>query len=325
MTTSPPLEQGVIRSLPLELDPAVGHEAELAALIAPGTSLDLLADGGIWFEGPAWVSETEIVWSDVVGNRLLTWSPDAGAGILLEPSHHQNGHTLDGEGRLLAASHGERAIVRRELDGAWAVVVDRHDGRRFNSPNDLVVAADGAVWFTDPRYGIDKPEEGYGGEVEMDGCHVYRVAPDGHVRVVARAQPGPNGLAFSPAGDVLYLADSEAGHVLAFPVTTASAVARDPRDGEPHLGAPTTFALIAPGAPDGVRVDSDGRLWVSSGSGVQVYVPGTPGGPGERLGTIRVPEPTANLAFGGPGRSVLAITATSGLYRVATTVRGVGS
>lgn len=299
----------VLRSEPLPLSPAPGHEQDLAALFPADATLDLLATGGTWFEGPAWTGEEEIVWSDVVGNRLLVWTADRGAGILLEPSHHQNGHTVDAEGRLLAASHGERAIMRREHDGAWRILTDRHDGRRFNSPNDLVVARDGSVWFTDPRYGIDKPEEGYGGTVEMDCCRVYRLAPDGSVTALTDAHPGPNGLAFSPDESVLYLADSEAGHILAFPVL----------DGGTRLGDPVTFAHLEPGPPDGIRVDTEGRVWSSCTSGIQVLAPRGPGEPGDRLGTIRLPERASNLAFGGPDGATLAITATSSLYRVRTT------
>lgn len=302
----------MISSDPLDLDPAPGHEDSFAALFPPDATLDLLATGGTWFEGPAWTGPEEIVWSDVVGNRLLVWTPEHGAGILLEPSHHQNGHTLDAQGRLLAASHGERAVVRREADGAWMTLTTSHDGRRYNSPNDLVTAPDGAVWFTDPRYGIDKPEEGYGGTVEMDGCYVYRLGTDGVTTVVSGPHPGPNGLAFSPDASVLYLADSEVGHVLALPVL----------DGGTRLGEPVVFAHLDPGPPDGIRVDTEGRLWSSCASGIQVYAPAAPGEPGVRLGSVRVPLRVANLAFGGPERDTLAVTATSNLYRVRTRARG---
>lgn len=304
----------VLRSLPLHLDPAPGHEADLEALLVPGTALDQLAEGGTWFEGPAWTGAAEVVWSDVVGNRLLVWTPEAGAAILLEPSHHQNGHTIDAEGRLVAASHGERAVVRRGHDGAWEVLVDRVDGRRFNSPNDVVVSRDGTVWFTDPRYGIDKPEEGYGGEVELDGMAVYRLDLDGTAHAVTPALPGPNGLAFSPDERVLYLADSAAGHIDAYPVEGSV-----DGDGQRTLGRPTRFADVEPGNPDGIRVDAEGRVWTSSGSGVQVYLPAGPGEPGVRLGTITVPETVSNLAFS-PTGGELVMTATSGLYRVRTTV-----
>lgn len=303
----------MLRTLPLQLDAAPGHEHELAALVPPDATLDLLATGGTWFEGPAWTGQHEIVWSDVVGNRLLIWTPDAGAGILLEPSHHQNGHTIDTEGRLLAASHGERAVVRRERSGHWTTLVERHEGRRFNSPNDLVVTRDGAIWFTDPRYGIDKPEEGYGGAVEMDGCRVYRLDPDGGTTAVTAPLPAPNGLAFSPDERTLYLADSEVGHLLALPVL----------DGGARLGEPVLFAPAdGVGRPDGLRVDTAGRVWTSWGPTVRVYAPREPGETAEPIGAVVLPETVANLAFGGPDGGTLAITATSGLYRLRTQVRG---
>lgn len=304
----------VLRSSSLDLHAAPGKEGELAALLQPDATLDLLAEGGTWFEGPAWTGPEEIVWSDVVGNRLLIWTPDAGAGIALEPSHHQNGHAIDREGRLVAASHGERAVVRREHSGAWEVLVDRHDGHRFNSPNDLVVDSSGAIWFTDPRYGIDKPEEGYGGTVEMDGCRVYRLGPDGIVTAVTDALPAPNGLAFSPDERTLYLADSQVGHLLALDVGGAP---DQPTLGEPRVISPPDDD----GGPDGLRVDTAGRIWTSWGSAVRVLVPSATGA-AELLGEIRLPETVANLALGGPDGGTLAITATSGLYRVRTTAAG---
>ncbi len=202
-------------------------------LFAPDAQLHTVATNGGWFEGPAWVpsratisNEDTLVWSDVTGDRLLVWDARRGARVWLEPSFHQNGHTVDAAGRLLAASHGERAIVRRELDGSWTIVADLVDGKRFNSPNDLVVAQDGAVWFTDPRYGLDQVTEGYGGLPEVEGAHVYRVDPrepgtlsGANVRCVSGWHPemqGPNGLAFSPDESVLYVTDSEARHVLGF-------------------------------------------------------------------------------------------------------------
>lgn len=296
----------------LNLRPAPGRHEDFTALFPADASLDLLADGGEWFEGPVWTGPEQVVWSDVVGNRLLAWSPDIGVRTFLEPSHHQNGHTLDREGRLLAASHGERAVVRREPDGRWQTVADRFGSQQFNAPNDLVVAADGAIWFTDPRYGIDRPEEGYGGEVEMPGCRIYRIAPDGDVAAVSAPMPAPNGLAFSGDQQVLYVADSEQGLILAFPVI-----------GD-RLGEPAE--IVAPdevGIPDGLRLDTDGRIWTSWGPQVRVYVPDGYD-KAQFLGAIELPQTVSNLAFGGPDKGTLAITATSGLHRVQTTVVGGG-
>ncbi len=289
---------------------APGHEDEFLPLFPPGAALDLLADGGTWFEGPAWTGPEEIVWSDVVGNRLLVWTPEGGAAIALEPSHHQNGHAVDGDGRLVAASHGERAVVRRDTTGHWEMLTDRCDGLRYNSPNDVVVRRDGSIWFTDPRYGIDKPEEGYGGTVEMPGCRVYRLDPSGAVSPVTPVMPAPNGLAFSADEEILYVADSQVGQILALDVT----------DG----GLEDAREIVPPdddGHPDGLRVDTDGRIWTSWGSQVRVYRANGQE-PATLLGAVHLPETVANLAFGGPDRSTLAITATSGLYRVRTTATG---
>nr|WP_166649170.1 SMP-30/gluconolactonase/LRE family protein [Naumannella halotolerans] len=215
-------------------------------------------------------------------------------------------------GPVAGASHGERAVVRREPDGRWQIVADRFGSQQFNAPNDLVVAADGAIWFTDPRYGIDRPEEGYGGEVEIPGCRIYRIAPDGDVAAVSAPMPAPNGLAFSGDQQVLYVADSEQGLILAFPVI-----------GD-RLGEPAE--IVAPdevGIPDGLRLDTDGRIWTSWGPQVRVYVPDGYD-KAQFLGAIELPQTVSNLAFGGPDKGTLAITATSGLHRVQTTVVGGG-
>ncbi|WP_198671458.1 SMP-30/gluconolactonase/LRE family protein [Desertihabitans aurantiacus] len=276
-----------------------------------------IASGGTWYEGPTWLPDGSLVWSDVVGNRLLRWAggdgPDVGFGagvtVEMEPSHHQNGHTLDLDGRLVAASHGERAVVRREADGSWTPLVERWQGRRFNSPNDVVVARDGAVWFTDPRYGLDKPEEGYGGEAEIDGCFVYRLDPGGDVEQVTPTMPGPNGLAFSPDETVLYVVDSAEGLLWHFPVRGTG------------LGDGTVVAEHP--NPDGLRVDADGRVWCSAADGVRVYQPGEGTARWTLLGTIPTPRRAANVAFGGgPDGRTLAITATDAVWLVETTVRG---
>ncbi|WP_156608670.1 SMP-30/gluconolactonase/LRE family protein [Auraticoccus cholistanensis] len=277
-----------------------------------------VARNGRWFEGPAWLEDHSLVWSDVIGNRLLRRRPDAGTvtedvgygpGVVveMEPSHHQNGHTVDREGRLLAASHGLRAVVRREADGSWTPLAERWQGGRFNSPNDLVVARDGSTWFTDPRYGLEKPEEGYGGEAELDGCYVYRVTPDGDVQRVSPAMPGPNGLAFSPDESVLHVVDSVDGVLWSYQVVDGSLGAR--------------WQQATGQQPDGIRVDTEGRIWSSAGDGVRVWEPGGPDRPATLLGLLPLPERTSNLAFGGPDGSTLAVTGGSRVWLVETGVR----
>lgn len=305
---------------------AAGERAEaVRGLVASGATLHTVARGGRWFEGPAWVpgsvthtGRDTLVWSDVSGDRLLRWDAVDGARVWLEPSFHQNGHTVDAEGRLLAASHGERAVIRREADGAWTMLADLVDGRRFNSPNDLVVARDGAVWFTDPHYGLEQEAEGYGGESELDGAHVYRLDPAApgvaagtNVRRVSgrhSAMSAPNGLAFSPDETVLYVTDSKARQTLGFAV-------RYSLDG-PELGFRWLVHETREGSPDGIRVDPAGRLWVSSGEGVEVLGAPTVGQRAELLAVLHTPRVTANLAFS-PDLRTLALTSSDELHLVA--------
>lgn len=267
-----------------------------------------IARHGDWFEGPAWVGST-LVWSDVVGNRVLAWDRARGVRTVIEPSAFQNGHTVDRQGRLLAASHGERAIIRREQDGRWWIVADLFEGQRFNSPNDLVTSQDGAVWFTDPLYGLTKPDEGFGGEREISGQHVYRVDPfDQSVRCMTSRQPpmdGPNGIAFSPDESVLYVSDSERGIVQAFLV-------RYGLDGV-ELSLRWLVHEVSEGAPDGLRVDPAGRIWVAGGRGVEILSPPVVGQRSAVLGTIFTPKTTSNLAFT-PDFSALALTSTDKVF-----------
>ena len=286
-------------------------EESVRALIAHDAKLREVASGGSWFEGPAWVGES-LIWSDVVENQLLVWSRKGGTRTWIDPSHHQNGHTVDGEGRLLAASHGERAVVRRERDGSWRIVADLTDGKRFNSPNDLVVASDGAVWFTDPLYGLVHPSEGFGGEQEVAGTHVYRVDPRGMVGGVTQmtkqvTMPAPNGLAFSPDEGVLYVSDSERNHILGFRLGMDL-------DG-PRLRQPWLVHETVNGTPNGIRVDPAGRIWSSSHAGVEILAPRKPGKAARHLGTLRTPERLTNLAFS-PDRKTLALTGASSVYLV---------
>lgn len=285
----------------------------MRSLVPEGAKLKEIASGGQWFEGPAWLGDT-LVWSDVVGNRLHAWDRERGARVFIAPSHHQNGHTVDHSGRLIAAGSGERAVLRREHSGRWTMLADFWDWKRFNSPNDVVVAADGAVWFTDPTYGLDQPTEGFnplGAESEIGGTHVFRIGPRGlrdGVRCLTQdlpPVPAPNGLAFSPDESVLYVSDSASNVILGYPV-------RMSLDG-PELRRPWVVHRTLEGSPDGIRVDPAGRLWSSSGAGVEVLRPGRPGEAAVHLGTIRVPQVTANLAFS-PDLRRLAITATSSVY-----------
>ncbi|PWD51416.1 gluconolactonase [Serinibacter arcticus] len=288
-------------------------DPSVRGLVAPGARLKEIASGGEWFEGPAWLGDT-LVWSDVRGNRLHAWDSGRGARVWIAPSHHQNGHTVDHEGRLVAAASGERAVLRREHDGRWTMLADFYDWKRFNSPNDVVVAADGGIWFTDPTYGLTQPTEGFdpeGAVSEIGGQHVYRIGArglrDGTRSMTAQlpAMRQPNGLAFGADETVLYVTDSEARHILGFRV-------RMSLDG-PELRQPWIVHRTFEGSPDGLRVDPAGRIWSSSAAGIEILRPGLPGEQARHLGTIRVPQETSNLAFS-PDLKRLAITASSSVY-----------
>jgi gluconolactonase len=291
------------------------YDRRFRALTVPIARIETLYDGCRWAEGPVWFADGGyLVWSDIPNNRLLRWMPDSGVSTFRADSNYTNGNTRDRQGRLVSCEHGGRRVTRTEPDGSITVVASHHCGRRLNSPNDVVVKSDGSIWFTDPTYGIMSDYEGYKAESEQDGCHVYRVDPaDGAVTAVATDFVKPNGLAFSPDESRLYVADSGASH--------------DP-DGPHHvrwflvgddntLSGGEVFAEISPGVPDGFRFDTDGNLWTSSRDGVICISP-----EGEALGKIRTPTMASNLAFGGPRRNRLFITATDRLLSVFVAANG---
>jgi gluconolactonase len=226
--------------------------------------------------------------------------------VFRQPAGNTNGHTLDGRGRLVSCEHGNRRVTRTEHDGSIKVLADQWDGHRLNSPNDVVVHNDGSVWFTDPAYGIDSDYEGFKGEVETGGCHVYRIDPvSGSVAKVADDFNRPNGLAFSLDGSQLYIADTRENHIRLF----------DVKDG--GLSGGEVFAECGNGVFDGIRLDSEGRVWAAAGDGVHVYHPD-----GALLGKLLVPEVVSNLAFGGAKRNRLFMTATTSVYSILLTVNG---
>ncbi len=292
------------------------YDDRLLTLVRPDASLQKIADGAVHSEGPVYFHEDDsVIWSDAHGNRLLRWSASDGVSVLRDPSDYQSGNYRDLEGRLVACSSGNRAIIRRDHDGQWQVLVDRYQGKRLNSPNDLVVKRDGTIWFTDPPYGITEPNQGYGGEQEQPGSFVYRFDPaTGSLNAVVTDMVRPNGLAFSPDERLLYVSDTAAfnipgghHHIRMYEVVDGQWV----KNGR-------VFAVIDPGQPDGLRVDEHGNIFTSSQDSVQVYAPD-----GTRLGKILVPEISANLTFGGPKRDRLLITAGKSLYVIDLNTQGV--
>jgi gluconolactonase len=260
----------------------------------------LWADGR-WTEGPAYFPAGRyLVFSDIPNDRMMRWDETTGAvGVFRSPAGYTNGHTVDRAGRLVSCEQGGRRITRTEVDGTVAVLADRYDGKRFNSPNDIVEHSDGSLWFTDPSYGIDTDYEGYRADSEIGGCHVYRLDPaTGEVRIVVADMERPNGLAFSAAETELYIVDTRRKHVRRFTVGAGGT-----------LSGGDVFADCDAGSFDGLRLDDAGRIWVAAHDGLHCFHPD-----GTLLGKLLVPEVVANLTFGGQRRNDLFLTATSSVY-----------
>ena len=263
-------------------------------------------------EGPAYFAAGRyLVWSDIPNDRLLRWDETTGGvGVFRHGSGYANGNTVDRQGRLVTCEQGNRRVTRTEHDGAVTVLADRYRGRRLNSPNDVVVRADGTVWFTDPIYGIAGDYEGHRADSELGGaCYVFRLDPaSGDLRVVADDFCRPNGLAFSPDEQQLYIADTRQrpSHIRVFDVRA---------DGNLTGGA--IFTTCDTGAFDGVRADSAGRVWAAAWDGVHCFDPD-----GTLIGKLLLPEPAANLTFGGPKLNHLFITAGTSVYTLRVTFNG---
>ncbi|OWJ61712.1 SMP-30/gluconolactonase/LRE family protein [Paraburkholderia caledonica] len=291
------------------------HDPRFRLLLQPNASMDKLTGECLWAEGPVYFPATDLlIWSDIPNNRMLRWAPGMGVGVYRAPSNYSNGNTRDREGRLVSCEHGERRVTRTEHDGSITVIASHFEGKRLNSPNDVIVDSEGAIWFTDPDYGIISDYEGYRSDSEIGRCNVYRVSPgDTQVRLVSDDFVKPNGLAFSPDESKLYIADSAASHddnaprhIRLFDVAGNGAL----RNGR-------VFVEMQSGVPDGMRVDEHGNVWTSAEDGVHCYAPD-----GALLGKILIPEVVANLTFGGPRRNRLFITATSSVYALHVGVRG---
>ena len=266
-----------------------------------------LATGFDWVEGPVWFGDANcLLFSDIPNNRIMRWTPGAGTSVFRQPSNYANGHTRDREGRLISCEHGMRRVTRTELDGSITVIADSYQGKRLNSPNDVVVKSDGTIWFSDPHYGIMTNYEGFKSEQELP-CNVYRADPaTGSLTAVATDFNCPNGLAFSPDESRLYIADTgrmfekDPQHIRVFDCSA---------DGT--LSGGGVFHVISPGCADGFRVDTDGNIWSSAADGVHCINPD-----GILLGKILVPEIVSNVCFGGRAKHQLFITATTSVYSV---------
>jgi gluconolactonase len=293
------------------LDPRFGR------LFNGNARVNNLYTGCQWAEGPAWFAAGRyLVWSDIPNNRIMRYDETSGAvSVFREPCGNTNGHTVDRQGRLLSCEHSGRRVSRTEFDGSVITIADRWQGKRFNSPNDVVVKSDGSIWFTDPAYGIDTDYEGDKADSEIGACNVYRVDPgNGKVDAVITDMVRPNGIAFSLDESKLYVADTGATHVEGHPadirVYNVAAGGKKVRGGK-------TFATCTAGLFDGFRLDEQGNIWTSAGDGVHCYAPD-----GTLIGKVKVPEVVANVCFGGAKRNCLYIAGTTSLYMVRLMVNG---
>jgi gluconolactonase len=280
-------------------------------------SVERLATGCRWSEGPVWFGDARcLLWSDIPNNRILRWDEETGMVTpFRKPSNYANGNTRDRQGRLVTCEHGDRRVTRTEYDGSITVLADNFEGRRLNSPNDVVVKSDGSIWFTDPCFGILGHYEGRRSTPELPQ-NVYRIdGRTGAVSVVASDIRGPNGLCFSPDESKLYLVESRAEPnrlILAYDVID-----------EVSLANSRVLIDAGPGTPDGFRCDVDGNLWCGWGmgrdelDGVVVY-----NRDGTLIGRIRLPERCANLCFGGLMRNRLFMAASQSLYALYVNTEG---
>ncbi len=285
------------------------------AYVMSNAPLQKLAEGFAWLEGPVWFADqAALLFSDIPNDRTLRWSEAGGVEVFRQPSRFANGQTRDRQGRLIACSHQDRCLYRTEYDGSLTVLAERFDGRRLNSPNDVVVKSDDTVWFTDPPYGIMTDYQGFKAGAELP-ANVYRLDPrSGDLAVVAGDFEGPNGLCFSPDETRLYVTETGGmfdpdplQHIRVFDLSADGA----------HLARGRVFHKIDPGAADGIRCDEDGNVWSSAADGVHCIAPS-----GELMGKILVPSLVSNLTFGGRANSRLFICASHTLYAVYLNRRG---
>ena len=286
----------------------IALEPRFRRYMVGNTPIKRLYTGTLWAEGPAWNGVGRyLVWSDAPNNVQMRWIEDDGrVTVFRSSSGNSNGNTFDYEGRQLSCEHGGRRVVRYEPNGTVTVIADKFQGKRFNSPNDIVVHPDGGIWFTDPSYGIRANYEGFKSESEMKEA-VYRVdGKGGQIEKVTDQPAQPNGLCFSPDYKKLYIADTGTTRDITIWDVDGKAISNGKRFVQ--LDIPGTGA---PSAADGIRCDVDGNVWAGARPGVQVIAPNA-----ERIGMIRMPETCANICFGGAKRNRLFMAGSQSLYAV---------
>ncbi len=291
-------------------------DAEFEGCFVGHARVERLWTGARWSEGPVWFAAGQyFLWSDIPNNRILRFDDtDGSVSTFRQPSNNSNGHTVDRQGRLISCEHLTRRVTRTELNGSITVIADTYDGKRLNSPNDVVVKSDGSIWFTDPSYGILMDYEGERADSEIGACHVYRVDPNGAIQIVADDYVKPNGLAFSPDESVLYIADTGITHDPDGP----KHIRRHTVNPDNTLGGGDVFATCTEGLFDGFRLDLDGRIWSSAADGVHCL-----NTEGKLIGKIHIPELVGNVCFGGAKLNRLFICGTTSLYSVFLNVNGV--
>ena len=277
--------------------------AEFAKLVAPDAKLEKVRGDFGFLEGTVWMPGGYLLFSDEGPGRntIFKWAQQGGVTVFRRPSNTTNGNAVDRQGRLVSCEQDIRAVTRTEADGSRVTLAERYQGKRFNSPNDVVVKSDGTVWFSDPPYGLPK-----GQARELPGNDVFRFDPRAKtVTAVVTDMRWPNGLAFSPDEKRLYVSDTGRDRFIrAYDVHPDGTV-----------GDGRVLCRTDKGVPDGFRVDAGGRIWSSAGDGVHVFTPD-----GKRIGKILVPETPANLCFGGADGRTLFIAARTGLYRIGVNV-----
>jgi gluconolactonase len=304
--------------------PPVSFGATGFPAFAGTAAVERIATGMRWCEGPVYFPAGRyVLFSDIPNNRIMRLCEDDDhLSVYRQPSMNSNGNTIDREGRLVTCEHSGRRITRTELDGSITIIADRYNGKKLNSPNDVVVASDGSIWFTDPIYGIGGYYEGIKAAPEQEKHNVFRVDPkSGEIKVVVDDFVEPNGIAFSPDEKKLYIIDTgftdgpnNPSHIRVFDVDVGSGTVSNSK----------VFAeMPKPAITDGMRLDTAGRVWCSVGwgdpneTGVRCYTPG-----GDLLGKIHLPETIANLTFGGQQRNRLYMAASTSLYAVYTSAQG---
>ncbi len=273
------------------------------AIVPPGTHPTLIADGFKFLEGPAWTSDGHLIWSDILANTIFELR-EGKVVPLIKPSQRAIGNTIDPQGRIVSCHQETRCVTRREKDGKITVLADRYDGKRFNSPDDLVVRSDGAIYFTDPSFALPPKER----EIPFDG--VYRISPDGKIELLSKDFVRPNGLAFSPDEKLLYVNDTIRRQIHVFDVAPSGEVSND------RLFAYLTGDMA--GMANGMKIDVQGNVYCTGPGGIQVFSPA-----GKYIGMIFMQQVVNNFCFGDADRKTLYITTTRGLFKLRVRVAGI--